>query len=165
MLSDDYKYSELSWLGRKEKKPMSLIPDCRHDDTYNEDFLNKSDKAFIQGMDYALEQIKNLFLGNLDVYEDELTETLPEGEEKGDDEAFASREDLYEVLQDNTEILAAVIWNWHEKERNEMITSMLDDYDDDDYQKLREEGKASHPEKEYYDSRKFMVTGEKKPSE
>ena len=101
---------------------MSLIPDCRHDDTYNEDFLNKSDKAFIQGMDYALEQIKNLFLGNLDVYEDELTETLPEGEEKGDDEAFASREDLYEILQDNTEILAAVIWNWHEKERNEMIT-------------------------------------------
>lgn len=144
---------------------MSMFPDCRHDDTYNEDFLNSSDKAFVQGMDYAIEQIKNLFLGNLDVYENELSETLSEGEEKGEDEAFASREDLFEILQENTEILTAIIQNWHEMERNEMITSMLDEYDDDEYQKLRDEGRKAHPEKEYYDSRKFIATGRKEPSE
>ena len=142
-----------------------LFPDCRHDDCYNEDFLNPADKSFIRGMDYALEQIKNLFLGNLDTFEDELTETLPEGETAGEDEAFASREDLLEILQENTEILTAIVQNWHEMSRNEMITSMIDDYDDDEFKKLRETAMQSNPDKEYYDSRKFLATGKKESSE
>jgi hypothetical protein len=141
---------------------MSLFPDCRHDDCYNEDFLNNEDKAFIKGMDYAVEQIKTLLTGNLDTYEDELTETLPEGETAGDDEVYASRDDLYEILEENSELLATIVQNWSETERNEMITAMLDDYDDDEYQQLREAGKQ--PDKEYYDTRKYMTTGVKQPS-
>ena len=142
-----------------------LFPDCRNDDCYNEDFLNPADKSFIKGMDYALEQIKNLFSGNLDVFEEELTETLPEGETAGEDEVFASREDLLEILQENTEILAAVVQNWHEMSRNEMITSMIDNYDDDEFKKLRETAMQNNPDKEYYDSRKFLATGKKEASE
>ena len=142
---------------------MSLFPDVRNDSDYNEKFLNESDDAFIQGFDLALENVINLFADNLDVYEDELTELCPEGHTIEPDEAFAKREDLYEIIKDNKEIICAVIKDWMENERNSTVTSLLDNMDDEEYEMIKESVLQERPDlkRELYDTRKFIVTGKK----
>lgn len=146
---------------------MSLFPDCRNDDVYNENFLAEMDDQFVYGFDCALDAIINLFANNLDTYEEELTELCPEGYEKEEDEAFATRKDLYEIIENDKEIICAIIKDWLEMERNEVITSCIDGYDDDSYGALKVEALKRHPElkDKLYDTRKFMVTGKKESSE
>lgn len=138
-----------------------MFPDCRNDDFYNVDFLNNDDKEFIKGMDYALEAVKNLIDNNLETYEAELNEVLEDGYEPEEDEIFSKRQDLYEVLEENKEIISNIIEHWHESERDMMITSMIDNMDDDEYKKNREEAINKHITDKYYDSRKFACTGKK----
>lgn len=38
-----------------------MLPDCRHDISYNEDYLKKDDSAIIEGFDTAVEQVKAFF--------------------------------------------------------------------------------------------------------
>lgn len=138
---------------------MTFIPDTRNDDAYNQDFLNNIDKSFIRGYDYALETICNLFSGNLDVYSDELNEVCPEDHTIEEDEVFSKRDDLYEILEENNEIISAIIKNWLESSRDEIITSFIDSMDDKEYEELK--AKAINSGKEYYDTRHYAVTGEK----
>lgn len=142
---------------------MTFIPDTRNDSDYNERFLNDGDDSFVQGFDFALEQIVNLFANNLDVYEGELTELCPEGHTIEPDEAFAKREDLYEIIKDNKEIICAVVEDWSERERDGLITSFIDGMDDEEYKMIKESVLQERPElkRELYDTRKFAVTGKK----
>lgn len=142
---------------------MTFIPDTRNDSTYNEKFLNDGDDAFVQGFDFAIDTMINLFGNNLDVYEEELTELCPEGHEKEWDEAFAKREDLYEIVEDNKEILCAIIKDWAEEERDSIITSCIDGMDEEEYEMIKENVLQQKPElkTELYDTRKFAVTGKK----
>lgn len=142
---------------------MTFIPDTRNDCYYNERFLNDGDDAFVQGFDFAIEQMVNLFAGNLDVYEQELTELCPEGHEKEADEAFATRTDLYDILETDKEIICAVVKDWAEKERDSVITSCIDSMDDEEYELIKNEVLSARPElkKELYDTRKFAVTSQK----
>ncbi len=143
---------------------MTMFADARTDDAYNEDFLNRIDSAYLAGFDYALEIIKNLMEGNLEVYEDELTDT-GEGRVPDEDEVFATREDLYQIIRDNSELISAIISHWHESERDMLVSSMIDGMDENEYKAirnkvLRENEKKKEP-KEYFDSRKYALTGEK----
>lgn len=128
---------------------MSLFPDCRVDDFYNEDFLNEKDKEFINGMDYITEEIQNLFLSNLAVYMEDLN----------------YKQDLYKILEENKELLANIVNDWVEKERDVVITSMIDNMDESEYKVLRkkalEDNRTKEKPKEYYDSRKYACTGKK----
>ncbi len=124
-----------------------LFPDTRLDENYNEDFLNDKDKEFIKGYDCALQSIKNLF-ENLDTYEDELR----------DDEDIIN---LPAVLTKYNERIIKVIESEHESERDELITSALDAYSEEDYERYKAYGIALNEQrpqaeqKHYHDTRSF----------
>lgn len=138
---------------------MSFIPDTRNDDYYNEDFLDKISKSCLVGYDFALDQIINLIGGNLDIYSDDLNELCPEDHEIEEDEAYSKRDDLYEILEDNKEIICAIIKDWMERNRDELVTSMIDGMDDEEYEGIKAEALKSG--KEYYDTKHYAMTGEK----
>lgn len=146
---------------------MSLFPDVRHDDTYNQAFLEDKDDQFLQGFDYAFNAIIDLFADNLDVYEQELTELCPEGYEVEEDEAFATREDLYDIVENDKEILCAIIKDWLESERNSLVTSMIDGMDDETYEAIKNEAYKKNPllKREFYNTLKYAITGKKEHSE
>lgn len=142
---------------------MSLFPDVRNDSDYNEKFLNESDDAFIQGFDFALENVINLFENNLEVYKDELTELCPEGHTVEPDEAFAKREDLHKIIEENKGILCAVIEDWLEKARNSAVTTLIDIMDEEEYEMIKESVLQERPDlkRELYDTRTYLTTGKK----
>lgn len=134
-----------------------LLPDCRNDETYNERFLEDRDEQYVSGFDTAVDSIITLFADNLDVYENELTELCPEGYTPEYDECFAKRKDLYNIVVENKEILCAIIKDWLESERNEIITSCIDSMEDEVYDKIKEEVLTRQPElrEKLYDTRKL----------
>lgn len=110
---------------------MSLIPDCRTDEAYNEKYLNKEDKTFVHGFDYCTEQAVDIFFDNLDVYfedDDKLMELLqaelPEDEKEDKAITYA-------------DLLKNKMLEWIEEERDELITAMIDDMDDDEYEEIK----------------------------
>ena len=153
---------------------MSMFPDCRNDVYYNEDFLNKSEKDELFGFDYATEAADNFF-DNLDtdfpidtVIGDFLNRKIP----YDTDEVYIRRT-LLEIgtfeeevpVKTYGDLLRAKLLDWIEMERDEYITSLIDDMDEEDYEKNRkkvlEANKRSETPKEYYDTRKYAVTGKK----
>lgn len=100
---------------------MSYIPDCRTDKYYNQKFLDDEDKTFVAGFDWAVEMITNLFKGNMDVYELEF-------DIAGEDINLARFLENHEPIN---EMLVGCVEHWMEMERNELITSMLDNKADE----------------------------------
>ena len=90
---------------------MSYIPDCRNDENYNETKLSTRDMDFVAGYDWAVEQILCLFDGNTNVF--------PRLEEILDENTAVVNEDKEAVVRDSIE-------QWAEMQRNELITSMID---------------------------------------
>lgn len=145
---------------------MSMIPDCRNDEHYNEDFLDRQDKEFIKGFDFCLEQIKNLIENNLDVYETELSDVWDDDlGEQPQDEVFATTDELYTIVDENKILLSLIVEHWAEMQRDELITSMIDGMDDDIYKAIRHRVMSELSDKEvadkYFDTRKFACTGKK----
>ena len=86
------------------------VPDCRTDEYYNEKYLEGSNKDFVRGYDWAVEQALNL-LNNADVYP-EFAELL----EKNKAVVGVDKEIIFhEALED-----------WMESQRDMLITSMID---------------------------------------
>lgn len=105
---------------------MSYIPDCRVDEYYNEKYLNKTDTEYIRGFDYVAERADNFF-NNLDVYISEMD--IP-----GEDINLCR---LLENHEEIAEKFKSCILDWLERERDMTITSMIDNMDDDEYDKIR----------------------------
>jgi len=95
---------------------MSRIPDCRKDENYNEKYLNGKDKGFIGGFDCAVESMNCFLEGNTDVF--------PE---------FAER-----FCEKDIELIKKCLNTWVESSRNELITTMIDAMDDDEYDTIKE---------------------------
>lgn len=93
---------------------MSYIPDCRTDEYYNQKYLNEKDKEFIAGYDWAVEQIVNMIENNI--------ETYPELE-------AILKENVAVVHGHKVQVCAEAVQNWAEMERDIMITSMIDGYE------------------------------------
>lgn len=91
-------------------------PDCRTDKHYNQKFLVEEDKQFVAGYDWAVEQILNLLEANMDVYEHEFD---IEGEDINLVRFLENHKAVHKVLAECAD-------HWMEMERNELITSMLD---------------------------------------
>ena len=128
-----------------------MFPDCRNDECYNEDFLSKTDKEYVSGADWMLEQIVNLFENNLDTYAGRL-------EYDGDI-------DIDKVLNKAKAEISEMVRDWAEMERNMLITSMIENMDDEELKENRKEAFKANREKEYYDTRRFMCTGVKERTE
>ena len=94
---------------------MSYIPDCRTDEYYNEKYLIQADKEVINGYDWCVEQVMCAF-ANID-------------------ELDIRPSDVVKVA----EAMEPWFRRWLESDRNELITSMLDDMDEEEYKKRKEE--------------------------
>lgn len=104
---------------------MSYIPDCREDENYNEKYLNETDKEYIRGYDYAVEEVLETFFSNIDVYD-----LRVDGEDI----------DLGLILENHESILNKLKEAMHEhfeSSRDEMITSMIDNMDDKEYEEIK----------------------------
>jgi hypothetical protein len=115
---------------------MSYIPDCRTDSFYNADNLSENDKQFVNGFDYCVENAADNFFDNLDVYFGDdshimhvLNEELPDYLKTEYEMEFAFRDGEAETREVKTyaDLLRAKLLDHIEMERDELITSMIDE--------------------------------------
>ena len=144
-----------------------LFPDCRHDNYYNQDFLDETNKKIVRGFDYAAETADNFF-DNIDVLgsdyiEKFFNEKLPDDMKDRYHMEIMTPEPRTETREVKTygDYIRLCLIEWIERERDALITSMIDDMDDELYNTIRNKVLEENPEKGYYDTRKFMITGEK----
>jgi hypothetical protein len=130
---------------------MSYIPNCREDENYNGKYLNETDKEFLRGFDWAVEQAVDNFFDNnfeIDFGEDDdylthvLTQKLPEGQKKEydmEDSFTESGEIEYHTVKVETyaDLLRMKILEWCESGRNELIVSMIENMDEKEYESIK----------------------------
>lgn len=129
---------------------MSFIPDCRTDESYNEKYLNSQNQSEIIGYDWCAEMVVDNFFNNLDVYFDDdsyimhvLNEKLPEGEQEEYDMLFSftgkgESDKEHRKVETYMDLLRMELLHWIEMDRDELITSMIDGMDQDEYKKIKE---------------------------
>jgi len=103
------------------------VPDTRNDEAYNEKYLNKADKAYVNGYDHAVDDVLDSFFANLDIYDWDV-----------DDEDI----DLYKILTNHPAIcekLSDNLKDYFESCRDEMIVSLIDNMEDGEYEKIKKE--------------------------
>jgi len=126
-----------------------LIPNGRTDEAYNQKYLDTLDKVELFGYDWCVEIVKSFF-DNTDVYFDDdsylmhlLNQRLPK--------CAVDEYDVYSVDGDvehctaetYLDLLKGALLNYLEADRNELITSMIDDMDEEEYEKIKKEVDAS----------------------
>lgn len=133
---------------------MSIIPDCRSDEYYNQKYLHDCDKEFVRGYDWCTEEVVDNFFNNLEVYFEEdsfimhmLNEEIPEYEhEEYDAEyTFNNREDEHRIVKTYWDKIRSKMLEWIESERDELITSMIDAMGDE-YDRMKEQIDAEQSE-------------------
>ena len=121
---------------------MSYFPDCREDETYNQNFLKATDKQFVRGYDWCTEEAVDNFFDNLDVYLEEddplyvmMQELLPDDErsEYEVERQVGSVTTELRTVETYGDKLRMALLDWLESERNQMITAMIDDMSDKEY--------------------------------
>lgn len=132
-----------------------LVPDCRNDNYYNEDFLTNDGKQYLQGFDFATD-----FIRTAAIDDDLLNRQLPK--DIGDEVKERYPDEDIKTIGDYISVL---ICEHLEMERDMLIVSLIESMDDDIYNAIRnkvlkENAQKDNP-KEYYDSRKFAITGKK----
>ena len=153
-----------------------MFPDCRNDENYNEDFLNSKDKEFVRGFDWAAEMAADNLFDNLDsVIEDDyilrrLNEKLPDVDQTEYEFTSTFNEtDETRTIKTVADYLRYKLLEYIEMERDELITSMIDNMDEEEYMNIRksvlEKNRNLEKPKEYYNTRKFAITGKKESSE
>ena len=103
------------------------VPDTRTDEDYNEKYLNKNDKAYVNGYDHAVDDVLDSFFANLDIFDWDV-----------EDEDI----DLYRILTNHPDIcdrLQENLKEHFESNRDEMIVSLIDHMDDGEYEKIKKE--------------------------
>lgn len=104
---------------------MSNIPDCRADETYNQKYLNEKDKEYIKGYDYAVEEVLESFFGNIEMYD-----LSVEGEDIDIGRILENHESILNKLKES-------MMDYFESSRDEMITSMIDNMDEKEYEEIK----------------------------
>ena len=149
-----------------------LFPDVRNDDWYNEDFLDGASKKEVLGFDWATFAVDNLF-ENIEQITDEsdylekvFSEELPKSLQDEYDMERHDGEDEHREVKTYADFIRMKILSWLENERNEIVVSLIENMDESVYKALREkvlkDNEKSENPKEYYDSRHFMYTNEKR---
>ena len=106
---------------------MTYIPDCRTDENYNFDNLEKDNKEFVKGFDHCVDSAVKSFFYNLDVYmgDDDylmhiLNEKLPAHVKDG------IEDDPEEPIETYGDLFRAHLLDWIEEQRDELITALID---------------------------------------
>lgn len=126
---------------------MSKIPSCRTDENYNEKYLPEHAADFVTGFDWAVQCGMNSTFANFDevcaLFDAEdidpnIKEQL-DGQLTADNilTVLANRPDLQAVISKALNI-------WCELERDELITSMLDELTDEQYNVLKAKADAGY---------------------
>ena len=126
---------------------MSYIPDCRKDEYYNQKYLNEKDSEFVRGFDWCAEIAMDNFFNNIDDFFERdsfimhmLLQEIPEM----DHEVYEWNNSFSENPVENREIrtyldkLRAYLIDWVESHRDELITSMIDGMDKDEYKRIKD---------------------------
>lgn len=157
-----------------------LFPDTRHDDYYNQDFLDGNDTSFIEGYDAAVETLSNVLANDFesitdesDYLEDVFKKQLPESLQTSYERYTYNGEIEKREVTTYGEYIFMKLLEELENERDSTIVSFIDHTCDDDQldkeyrarrnKVLKENAESDNP-KEYYDTRKYMVTGKKEAS-
>lgn len=126
---------------------MSRIPDCRTDEYYNQKYLNEKDSEFIRGFDWCAEMAMDNFFNNIeDFFSNDsyvmhtLNTEIPEVDHEKYDwsNSFIEEDTEIRVIKTYLDRLRASMIYWVENHRDELITSMIDGMDEDEYNKIRE---------------------------
>lgn len=137
---------------------MSYIPDCRTDENYNEKYLNEKDKEFLLGFDWAIESAVDNFFDNnfcMPDYDDSyishvLTHDVPDfmKEKYTMEYTFGDRDEENREVKTYADWIRMKILEWIEIKRNTLITSMLDNMDEEEYKRIKEkvDGRQSKAE-------------------
>lgn len=119
-----------------------LLPDCRQDEYYNYDFLSDADKEHVDGFDLCVEVMRNA-LQNAEDMDFEGLDVRP-----SDISAVAA------AIGENLDRIC-------EAERDELITGLIDDMDDDEFNRNRAAAIARNGREHYFDTQHFACTGKK----
>lgn len=127
---------------------MSHIPNCRTDENYNEKFLNEKDSEFVKGYDWCVEMaVDNFFANNMFDLQNEdsylghlLNEKLPESMQEEYEVEFrfagcSDRETETRKIETYADLIRSKILDWIEMERDELITSMIDNMSEEEYER------------------------------
>ena len=131
---------------------MSYIPDCRTDENYNEKYLNAQDKEFLRGFDWCCEMAADCFFDNLPFTDDTyimhtLNEEIPEdSHEEYDVESEFDLPARHRIVKTYADMLRAKLLEFIECERDELITSMIDEMPEDEYEACKKAAKEAEQE-------------------
>lgn len=151
-----------------------IIPDCRVDDQYNQDFLPQNEQYDMRGYDWCVEAAVDSFFDNLDIRLKDnpllkcfLNTELPEGDKaEYEFNGTMCADSGIRTIETYGDLLRYYMLDHMEAERNELIMSIIEGLDACDRTKYREEAlkenEHSDNPKEYYDSVHFAKTGEKR---
>ena len=129
---------------------MSRIPDCRTDEAYNQKYLNKRDKAELFGFDYCTEAAVDNFFENIDdIFPKDsylghvLNEELPEDMQEEYEMEFSFRLGVDEpasekrICKTYADLFRMALLEDIENVRDEVITSMIDNMSDEEYEAIK----------------------------
>lgn len=125
---------------------MTFIADGRTDETYNQKYLNREDKEFLRGFDWCVEMAADNFFGNemFGLVDEDghlghvLCEEVPESMQEEYEVETLEGETIKIRVRTYADLIRSKLRDWMEMERDELITSMIDDMDDDEYEANRE---------------------------
>lgn len=106
---------------------MKDLPKCRTDETYNQEYLDQLDAEFVRGYDQAVEELKSFFK-NLDLYKNAFD---IDGEDINFVRFLKNHKKIFGILK-------KCMAHWMEVGRDDMITTMLDNMDDEEYNKIKD---------------------------
>lgn len=134
---------------------MSYIPDCRNDEYYNQKYLNKKDAEFVRGFDWCAENAMDNFFDNMEQFFSDdsyvmhiLTEEIPEDEHEKYAwiNSFNGNVEEIRIIKTYLDAIRGHLIDWVEASRDELITSMIDSMDDDEYKAIKEKADRGEAE-------------------
>lgn len=144
-----------------------LFPDCRNDEYYNQCFLDGIDKNSLRGYDFGSETVDNFFDNPEFMNSDDVMrffdKELPKDMFDEYETCFADADVHIERREVKTygDYIRMRLLIWLEMQRNEFITALIDTMDDALYEAIYNKFMKENPDNKFYDTRKFMMTGDK----
>ena len=120
---------------------MTYIPSVREEGPYNEKNLNVTDSSTLQGFDWCAEEVVDNFFNIVEdfvdcgsVLMDFLNKPVPEDmqQEYEMEFRFGNRENEKRVVKNYGDYLRYLLLDHIERERDELVVSMIDGYNDDE---------------------------------
>lgn len=124
---------------------MSYIPDCRRDEYYNQKYLTEKDAEFIRGFDWCAENAMDVFFDNIkDFFGTDsflmhiLSQEIPEDEHDEYIQITFNGHEEKRTVKTYLDAIRAHLIDYVESNRDDLITSMIDNMDEDEYNSIKE---------------------------